>query len=358
MSVFFNRLNYSFGNEDWKTEKKALSLRSGDRVVCITASGDRPLNLLTSDCGEMIAVDLNQYQNYLLDLKVAAMKVLEFDDYLNFLEGREITKNKVEAVFSLLNPQSKMYWQKNRRQIQSGVLYQGAIEKWTKIISRFIKLFRKKKIDRLFSFHDLEEQKRFIREEWDVPAWRSTFEYGINPLVTRFILKDPGLHAHLEKNFNVGKYIYERMNRSLENALAKESVLTSLLLNGKVLPEGYPPYLSNKGMSLIKEQLDKLSVVNADIVTYLESLPDSSVDVFSISDVASYLSPVQFDRLVNAIVRTSKPGSRFCLRQFLSNHTIPHALRPVLNRDHQLEQELESKDCCFVYRFMAGEIRK
>ena len=355
---FFNRLNYSFGNEDWKTEKKALNLQSNDRVICITASGDRPLNLLESDCSEIIAVDLNQYQNYLLDLKVAAMQALEFHDYMSLLEGSKVEDHQLKKVFSHLNSESRGYWEKNIHRIKKGILYQGSIEKWMTIVSRLIKIFRGKKIERLFSFQDLEEQKRFIKEEWDVPAWRRTVEYAINPLVTRFILKDPGLHKYLGKNFNVGKYIYDRMNRSLENGLARESVLSSLILNGKVFPEGYPPYLKEDKALAIKSRLDRLSVVHANIVDYIESLPDNSVDVFSISDVASYLSPYEFDRLINAIVRTSKSGSRFCIRQFLSYHRIPKHLESILDRNTNLEQELEEKDTCFVYRFMTGKIQK
>jgi S-adenosylmethionine-diacylglycerol 3-amino-3-carboxypropyl transferase len=358
MSLFFNRLNYSFGNEDWKTERKALNLQASDRVVCITASGDRPLNLLLNDCHEMIAVDLNPHQNYLLDLKVAAMKALDFNDYFGFLEGRANEKEKIDAVFSFLKPDGRAYWEKNKKQIKKGVLYQGCIERWTKIVSHCVKFFRKNKVDRLFAFKDLDEQKRFIREEWDVPAWRKLFEYGMNPIVTRFILKDPGLHKYLDKDFNVGKYIYERMNRSLENGLAGESVLSSLLLQGKVLPDGHPPYLNQISTPVIKSRLDKLSVVQANVVDYLESMPDNSVDAFSISDVASYLSPRDFERLVQSIARTAKPESRFCLRQFLSNHKIPQPLQSILKRDTQLEQELEKKDSCFVYRFIIGNVKK
>ena len=49
MTFFFSRLSYSFGNEDWRTEKRALGIRPHDQVLCITASGDRPLNLLARD---------------------------------------------------------------------------------------------------------------------------------------------------------------------------------------------------------------------------------------------------------------------------------------------------------------------
>ncbi|HKZ00179.1 MAG TPA: DUF3419 family protein, partial [Rhabdochlamydiaceae bacterium] len=68
MANFYSRLSYSFGNEDWITELEALRIKPGDRVVCITASGDRPLHLLLADLGELVSVDANPFQNHLFEL--------------------------------------------------------------------------------------------------------------------------------------------------------------------------------------------------------------------------------------------------------------------------------------------------
>lgn len=360
MPRFFNRLNYSFGNEDWKTEKKALEIQPSDRVVCITASGDRPLNLLVNDCQEIVSVDMNPLQNHLLRLKAAAMQKLDFQDYLAFLGGKESSQRHrtLHSLLPLLANESAHYWQSHHRRIRKGILYQGSIEKWTKAFSYFIKTFRKEKLKRLFSFEDIEKQKNFIRQEWDTPAWKKAFELFLHPNITRFLFNDPGLHEYSDRSLNIGSYIYERMNKSLEKGLVKESVLASLLLLGKVLPEGYPPYLTERGTNAIRKRLPKIVIVESDIISYLESAPESSIDAFSLSDVASYLDPTGFERLARGIERTAKPGARFCLRQFLSNHKLPKDLQPTFQRNTSLENQLEEEDLCFVYRFIAGKIQK
>lgn len=63
MGLFYSRLSYSIGNEDWKTEQKALQITPEDRILCVTASGDRPLNLLYSNCKEIVSVDANPFKN-------------------------------------------------------------------------------------------------------------------------------------------------------------------------------------------------------------------------------------------------------------------------------------------------------
>lgn len=360
MGTFFNRLNYSFGNEDWETESKALQIKPQDSVVCITASGDRPLNLLLNDCKDIVAVDMNPYQNYLLKLKAAAMHHLDFYDYQGFLGNKE-SHNRVKqlkSLSSIMCDPSFHFWKTHPKKIQNGILYQGAIEKWTKAISFFVEKFRKDKRKRLFEFDDIQQQRRFVQQEWASPRWRKTFEVFFNPFVTRFLLKDPGLHEFLDKSLHIGRYIHDRMNKSLENNLARENLLISLILLGKVLPEGYPPYLTEKGTDIIRKRLSKISVVTSNIVTYLENAPSSSIDVFSLSDIASYMSPSHFERLTHSISRTAKPGARFCFRQFLSNHKIPIDLQSVFKRNYLLEHQLEQEDRCFVYRFMTGTIHK
>ena len=82
---FYQRLSYSFGNEDPITEQRALKIQPTDTVVCVTASGDRPLNLLVDDCKKIYSIDINPIQNHLLELKKHAMKELDFEDYLSLV---------------------------------------------------------------------------------------------------------------------------------------------------------------------------------------------------------------------------------------------------------------------------------
>lgn len=360
MSVFYKRLNYSFGNEDWCTESKALKIKPQDRVICITASGDRPLNLLTNDCKEMIAVDMNHHQTQLLKLKAAAMYQLDFKDYINFLENKGTTHNNktLQSLSHLFSSDTSKYWYRHQKDLHKGILYQGAVEKWTKSISFFTHMFRKEKQSKLFSFDDIEKQKQFVQNEWDSPRWKKAFSIVLNPYLTRYLFKDPGLHEFLDSSLHIGDYIYTRMNKSLEKSLAKENLLISLILLGKVLPAGYPPYLTEQGTHHIRKRLNKLSVVTANVIDYLESVPNGSIDAFSLSDIASYMDKPSFDRLTSAISRAAAPNARFCIRQFLSNHKIPTALQSNFKRNYALEQELEYEDRCFVYRFLTGTIHK
>ena len=176
-----------------------------------------------------------------------------------------------------------------------------------------------------------------------------------NPFISRVFLEDPGLE-NVGSVIKPGTYVYDRIKASLERDLARKNPLLSLLLKGKVYPEAFSPHLKEEGTKVIKTRLQKLEVHTNDVVNYLESVPPNTFDVFSLSDVASYMNYSRFVRLLRNIIRTAKPGARFCLRQFLSSYEIPEDLQSFFDRNTTLEKQLEKQDSCFVYRFWAGTV--
>lgn len=360
MGSFYSRLSYSFGNEDWNTEHKALQLQPNDSVLCVTASGDRPLNLLTKEVKEVVTVDANPLQNALFDLKRVALKTLPYADYLKFI-GVNPSPNRYETFARLehhLDPMASALWELLPKKIERGVLYEGAVEKWLKRVSGFLRPVCGKKIDTLFAFDILEDQKVFVKKHWHTLFWKNAFRFALHPWITKVFFKDPGLYEYVDPNIHTGTHIYERLHFFLDRFLAKESVLMSLVFKGEVNKNHFPPYLTEEGVLEIKKRVDRVRFHTADLITFLEKSDYNYFDCFSVSDVASYLSEDEFIRLVEGIYATAKPGARFCIRQFLSNHQIPSHLAPAFKRDLALEKELEEEDRCFVYRFTVGTIEK
>ncbi|MDN3505044.1 MAG: DUF3419 family protein [Rhabdochlamydiaceae bacterium] len=360
MTSFYSILSYSFGNEDWRTEQKALQIKSDNHIVCVTASGDRPLNLLSLDCAKITAVDANSTQNHLLDLKKSAMKNLDYYSYIEFLGLTSNQKKKIlpRKVFEDLNPESKEFWIKNMKMIEKGIIYQGQLEKSCANFSKFIYLMRGMRASKLTSFDDIEDQRKYIIKSWDKPFWRNTFKLFLNPKYSKYYIDDPGLCAYVSNDINPGEYIYDRMNQSLKSYLAKENPLFSLVLNGRVEKAGYSPYIMQEHCVNIKKRLDRLHYKSENMIDFLESQEEGSIDRFSFSDIASYMDEKSFNRMLRAMIKAAAPGARFCARQFLSDHSLDDDVKACLYRDEQLEQELEKEDRCFVYRFMTGEILK
>lgn len=359
MGSFYSRLSYSFGNEDWITEQQALQVKPTDEVLCVTASGDRPLNLMSTPLKRIVTVDANPLQNALFDLKRVSLSQLSHDSYLSFIGATEC-KNRLKTyseIQNLLDPMTHALWERQPKKIQNGVLYEGSVEKMLKVTSNLIRLFRGKKIDSLFSFNNLKEQQTFLNDHWHTFLWKKTFQICLHPLVTRTFIKDPGLYEHVDPKLHIGDHLYRCLHGYLNRNLAKESVLLSLILNGKVDKDHLPPYLTKEGVEQIKNQVAKSEFHTNDLVSYLGECENNSFDCFSVSDVASYLDKSHFNKLVEGIYRAARPGARFCIRQFLSDHQIPEHLAPHFHREPALEEKLNKQDRCFVYRFMVGTVQ-
>jgi S-adenosylmethionine-diacylglycerol 3-amino-3-carboxypropyl transferase len=360
MSKFLKRLSYSFGNEDSDTEHEALQIEPKHRVIGITASGDRPMHLLLKECKKLVTVDANPVQNFLFDLKSNALKLLDAEEYLSFLGATPCLSRKLilKKLIPHLNEDSARFWQHQDHLIHNGIIYEGAMEKWARRGSFLLRTFSRKEIRTLFSHSNLDEQRSFLTNKWNHKLWESCLRLAVNPWISQLFFKDPGMYAYFEPHVKPGIYLYQRLMSILDKCLAKENPLLSLVMLGKVLPEGMPPYLSHSNFETIKKRLDRVSVKTSDVITYLESVPENSFDCFSLSDVASYLDYPSYLRLLKAMYRAGSPGARFCMRQFMTRYKIPEGLKPYFSRETELEERLEKKDRAFVYNFTVGKILK
>jgi S-adenosylmethionine-diacylglycerol 3-amino-3-carboxypropyl transferase len=288
------------------------------------------------------------------------MAAFDYGDYLSFLGGKEDggRQQKLSALLPHLPGKEGLFWNQHSHMVEKGILYQGAIEKMCMRLATLLGLLRGKKIQQLFAMKTIDEQRAFVKDVWNSFLWRKSFDLLFNYPLMRFALKDPGTFAFLGQAISPGSYLYNRMTHSLNSMLAAENPLISLILRGKVDPAAYPPYLKPEGVTIIKSRLEKLSWNTANVIDFLENSPPSHFDGFSLSDIASYMSRESFERLLQAIYRSAKPGARFSMRQFMSDHTIPHPVAPRFVRNHALEKNLEQEECCFVYRFMVGTIDK
>lgn len=354
---FFSTLNYSSCNEDGATELAALDIKHGDRVACITGSGDRPLHLLLGNPEKIYAFDANKTQNYLLELKIAAITELDYDSYLAFLGVTKMNKSVREELFhklsSHLTIEAKSWFLSHKGYIKKGIIYGGRWERYFAMSSKFIQLFRGKKIGKLFSCATIEEQRTFIKSQWDTPLWRLFLRLSFNSFFFRFVFGDPGFYSFIGKN-SPGAYIHERMMAYLSEGKARDSFMMALVFYGKFFDEDhYPLYLQKKNFAILKENVYKISISNCNLFDMLESKEGRSCNKFSLSDVSSFLNSELYLKLFR--IFEQREAIRFCLRDFLTQRTAPREQCPAIHYESALEKECQRVDTSLGYTFIIGE---
>lgn len=360
MVNYRQRLNYSYGNEDGSIERRALRIQPDDRVICITASGDRPLNLLLDHPYLLVSIDTNHVQNALFELKRAAAKYFDFDTYLSFLtqdgSSPAIKDAQLNELKAHMSPSAFEYWDTHRLSLYKGILFQGNVEKTCKVLAKMFQFMRKGVIDQLLKFDNLEEQRAFVDAKWDCFWWRKCFQAGCSPKILKWVASDPGVYAYVGKKISPGVEIYNKMRASLHQGLAKNNAFIHMLFKGTVPQELFLPYLTKSGVQQILNAPSQVQIKTDNVIDYLERSPKESFSVFSLSDIASYMPQQSFERLLNAMLHSGQKNARFCVRQLFSNYEIPPHLASHIRRDEALEKELEAQEPFFFYRFFVGTL--
>jgi len=350
-------INYSSCNEDTNSELKALKISDDDVVLAITGGGARALDLLTAKPKKIIAIDMNPLQNYLLELKMAAIKVLSYEKYAEFLGLRDCTERIAlyRRICPELSHEARLFWDTQLEMIKKGVLYQGRWEQYFKILSLTVKIFRRKKIKTLFSFTDIEKQREFCRTKWNTKLWKSFIKFVCRRFFWKYFLRDPGFYHYVPKNFHVGDYIFSSMTKSLDTYLAQDNHFFSLLvLNKYINEESLPIYLQERNYATLKENLSRIEIVTDSLQHYLRDCPEHSIDKFSLSDVSSFTTENEYLSILRSCIRVTKPKGLFCLRHFLVKRGIPEILRKEMQIFPGLIQELNQTDLSFGFTFTVG----
>jgi S-adenosylmethionine-diacylglycerol 3-amino-3-carboxypropyl transferase len=334
-----------------------LNIDPRDRILTTTAGGDRSLHLLLKECQEVIAIDPLPAHTHLLVLKAASLKYLCYEEYLMFLGARPCEKRHPlwDKIKAHLNEESLEFWEKQQEQILEGVLYQGAFEQWCIKFSKFMQLGNKKKLQSLFLNEDLEKQKALIRK---MKRLKKIAEFMFTPYLFKIILKD--LKLYRESSFSVrpGTYLYQKFSEGLERQLVKKNPLISLFFKGDVSEEAWPPYLTRKGAKLISPRLDRLKMQTADVLSFLKEQKSNQFNAFSFSDIGSCIKKDDVPFLWQEMLRTSKKGARFLVKECLVDCPIPSEISSHFERNYPLEKKLEQEDRSFVFRFLVGTINK
>src|SRR5450432_1614139 len=83
------KLVFTHNWEDPESDHAALMIKRNDCVMAITSGGCNVLGFLLFDPAIIYSIDINPTQSYLLELKIAAIKCLEFDDFISFAGLKE-----------------------------------------------------------------------------------------------------------------------------------------------------------------------------------------------------------------------------------------------------------------------------
>lgn len=345
------KLNFTSTNEDGETELAAL--RGCRRILCLTGTGTRVLDLLCADAEEVVALDANRVQNLLLELKIAAIARLDRRDCLAFL-GIAPSATRKETYAKLrsdLTAEARRYWDARKRMIAGGIWHAGQWESLLRWNARFLRL-RAGAVGALMKAESLDEQARIWTRSFTSRGLLAAIETLGRDLVWRMVMRETAAQF-LPDPEAVGARIEEDFRRASHSFLFRDSDIATLALLGRHCADGPLPFhLRAENYERVRTNLYRLRLQNGDLAG-LSTGEMEACDGFSLSDFGSYCGPEAYAACWAGISSVAEQGARFCERIFMNPMHPPNGLVGI---DEELSRRLSETDKSIIYRIRAGTI--
>tara|TARA_B100000902_G_scaffold399910_2_gene473540 strand:+ start:712 stop:1938 length:1227 start_codon:yes stop_codon:yes gene_type:complete len=306
---------YPIAWEDPSVDNKYLDVKNSDKILMITTGGCNVLHNLLLNPKQIMSCDLSPSQNAILDLKLSAIKNLDYNDFWKMFglgkhENFEYLYNtKLKNSLKLYS--SVDFWNKNIKIITKKGLYRSG--KNCELGHIFFKILNKK-MKKLFTYDNAEEQYIYYKKNIKPLIFNKITEKIVNNLVLEFV----GVPKSQIKIVTGGDYDSKKLYKFVENcydfvlrkwSLKNENYFFHGLLLGYFTKENCPEYLKEENYEFLKINVDKVNIFNG---TLNDCMNNSNIkfDKFILLDHMDwYENKEQIDTIFNLMKNNSSKKS-------------------------------------------------
>ena len=367
-----NKIDYYTCWEDFQVIQKALQVESGDVIFSITSGGCNIFNLLVYDPKKIVAVDYNPYQNYLLELKIEAIRTLKYSQFLQFMgiEPSSERQQLYKIVRKKLSNNARIMWDRNPYAINNGVLLVG--EQNVKNIGKLLRFLKgPKTIENFFLCQDNKEQTDyFYRYIYGLP-WRLYQRYTSQNQVVKLILCLRALQEIPYRRKRAAGYFQYLQNvyyppdhpKNIEEVFSTIPVrynhYASLMLLGYYFNKDcFPPYLKEENYDKLQQRVDRIEMVSAPVSDALKKFPNEYFTKFNLSNIFDWVENTLFQQQLAELTKFGKDRGKILYTTTRADREIPTEIT-TLSQDLQVTSELLHEDRMPLYsKYQLGTICK
>jgi len=351
------RLFFSQLREDPLVEIAALRPSTDRLFVVVSSGGCTALSLLGAGAGQVVSVDLNQTQNHLLEMKMAAICYLPPEEVLPFLGAapalHAFRRHRFLGFQQALSEGARSYWNHHLKAVENGVLSAGVTEKVIRLLVWLCQRFvhRRATLHELLAQSDVRAQQDFYQRVWNNRRWRLLFRlfYGRKTMSLTYA---SGFYARAQ-DASFGGGMRDLVEYGLTQVPMQSNYFVFHNLTGFYKAhddDALPPYLTHASMRRIREAATGLQIVDGSMTEYLRRCPSGSVDGVALSNICEWLPEEQVEDLFEQLLRVCKPGATVCFRHHMGRTEVPQHFREMFVENETLGNELIARDRSMVQR--------
>jgi len=296
-----------------------LDIKSGELVFTIASCGANAITLLLDNPSQVIALDLAHPQICMAKLQVACFKNLSYQEMLVFLginskaaSPEDRWKMYEEKLKTHLETNVQSYWDEMKTSIEHGVIHCGRRNKKLRASAEdYFKIaLDRNDIEKLLGMgEDMEEQVMFFRRAISTKQFRTAFDC----LVWKRILAKYDFSKIPDIDY--ASMWFERLANIIETIPAKTNYFLEYLLTGDISGDNsIPEYLSEENFAILKQRIDRIKWVEADLVSWFKSYHQNNItplfNKVCFSNVPDWLDRDDFSMLIKDVVKVCEPNSR------------------------------------------------
>jgi S-adenosylmethionine-diacylglycerol 3-amino-3-carboxypropyl transferase len=372
--VHGNNLVYNTCWEDPRLDRVALEIKPTDNVLVITSAGCNALDYALCAPNHVHAVDMNPRQNALLDLKIAGIKTLEFEDYFR-LFGYGFHPDARRLYQRQMRPQlpawSQLYWDRwikffdNKARPFYFRGTSGAFARMIKIYTdRVIRV--RQHIDAALEAKTLAEQQEIYHKHLKQKFWSRPMRFAMNRDTTLSMVGVPkAQRRQVETQYDGGivKFVQDAVETVFCKLPLADNYFWRVYMKGEYSRGCCPEYLKQDNFERLKGGLvDRVSTHTDSVQGFLDKHP-GQISRYVLLDHMDWLSDKFFPLLElewQAILARAAPGARIIWRSgglrtdFLDRVSVQSGgqmrkLPELLTFHRDLAAELHEKDRVHTY---------
>lgn len=298
--VHGNNLVYNTCWEDPRLDRVALEIGPTDNVLVITSAGCNALDYALCSPNHVHAVDMNPRQNALLQLKLAGIRELEFDDFFHmFGEGRLENARTIyeQKLRKHVNEWSQAYWDKWIKFFDNArrpFYYRGTSGSFARMIRVYIDRMAKVRpgIEGMLNASSLEEQRGHYDDIHD-RFWSKKIKFAMNRDTTLSMLGVPkAQRRQIETQYKGGvvQFIKDCVDTVFGELTLSDNYFWRVYMTGSYTRTCCPEYLKPDNFQLLKEShVEKVSTHTDSVQGFLEK-HDQPISRFVLLDHMDWLS--------------------------------------------------------------------
>lgn len=355
-SIYFRGIVFNQSWEDPAMDRAALSIaRDHDTVLTITSGGCNSLNLLCLGPKKLICIDGNPAQTYLLDLKLAGIRRLDYDDFFGFFGGQTPERSRriyFSALRGSLPPRAQRFWDKNIKMFERGIFSQGKLGLFLRILRIYLRSsIGEKPMREFFEIERLEEQREYYHTKLAPKIWRRPLRRLLN---SRLMVYLAGMHPNqfglIDRQLGIERFVRQRIKHLLTEVPVRTNYFLAQAAFGRYLDrENVPPYLQEANFAELKRNVHRVTNVTGWLGAHLRGRPEGSIDKFSLLDIFDWMSVEDFASTLREVVRVGSDGGRVIFRSTAFSLPLPADISDRLVGEPDLAKELLQGDRSGMY---------